>query len=44
MNTRRASYAMSPHAIASCESLLTLPAFLPCFRLRAMDMAIIDKS
>ena len=34
---------MSPRAIASCESLLTLPAFLPYFRLRAMDMAIIDK-
>ena len=34
--------AMSPHAIASCESLLTLPAFLPYFRLRAMDVAIID--
>ena len=34
--------AMSPHTIASCESLLTLPAFLPYFRLRAMDVAIID--
>ena len=34
--------AMSPHPIASCESLLTLPAFLPYFRLRAMDVAIID--
>ena len=34
--------AMSPHAISSCESLLTLPAFLPYFRLRAMDVAIID--
>ena len=34
--------AMSPHPIASCESLITLPAFLPYFRLRAMDVAIID--
>ena len=34
--------AMSPHTIASCESLITLPAFLPYFRLRAMDVAIID--
>ena len=34
--------AMSPHTIASCESLLTLPAFLPYFRLCAMDVCIID--
>ena len=34
--------AVSPHPIASCESLLTLPAFLPYLRLRAMDVAIID--
>ena len=34
--------AASPHAVASCESLLTLPAFLPYFQLRAMDVAIID--
>ena len=34
--------ATSPHAVASCESLITLPAFLPYFRLRAMDVAIVD--
>ncbi len=34
--------ARSPHVISSCESLITLPAFLPYFRLRAMDVAIID--
>ncbi len=33
---------VSPHAVASCESLIGLPAFLPYFRLRAMDVAIID--
>ncbi len=32
----------SPHAISSCESLIALPAYLPYFRLRAMDVAIID--
>ncbi len=32
----------SPHTISSCESLITLYAFLPYFRLRATDVAIID--
>ena len=32
----------SPHAIASCESILTPTAYLPWFRLQAMDVAIID--
>ena len=32
----------SPHTIASCESLITLDSFLPYFKLRAMDVAIID--
>ena len=32
----------SRQTISSCESLLTLPAFLPYFRLQAMDVAIID--
>ena len=32
----------SPHAVSSCESLITLTAFLPYFQLRAMDVAIID--
>ena len=32
----------SSQTISSCESLLTLPAFLPYFRLQAMDVAIID--
>ena len=32
----------SPHTISSCESLITPTAFLPYFRLQAMDVAIID--
>lgn len=32
----------SSQTISSCESLITLPAFLPYFRLQAMDVAIID--
>ena len=32
----------SPHVISSCESLITPTAFLPYFRLQAMDVAIID--
>jgi L-alanine-DL-glutamate epimerase-like enolase superfamily enzyme len=32
----------SPHPVSSCETLLGLRAFLPYFRERAMDVAIID--
>jgi L-alanine-DL-glutamate epimerase-like enolase superfamily enzyme len=32
----------SPHAIASCETLMNLRAFLPYFREQAMDVAIVD--
>ena len=32
----------SPHPIASCESIITPTAYLPFFRLQAMDVAIID--
>ena len=32
----------SPHAIASCESIITPTAYLPFLRLQAMDVAIID--
>jgi L-alanine-DL-glutamate epimerase-like enolase superfamily enzyme len=32
----------SPHAIASCETLMSLRAFLPYFREQAMDVAIVD--
>ena len=32
----------SSHPIASCESLITPTAYLPFFRLQAMDVAIID--
>ncbi len=32
----------SRHPIASCETLLGLPAFLPYFREQSMDVAIID--
>jgi L-alanine-DL-glutamate epimerase-like enolase superfamily enzyme len=32
----------SPHAVASCETLIGLRAFLPYFREQAMDVAIVD--
>jgi L-alanine-DL-glutamate epimerase-like enolase superfamily enzyme len=32
----------SPHAIASCETLMNLRAFLPYFREQAVDVAIVD--
>jgi L-alanine-DL-glutamate epimerase-like enolase superfamily enzyme len=32
----------SPHAIASCETLMSLRAFLPYLREQAMDVAIVD--
>lgn len=34
--------AVSPHPVASCETLIGLAAFLPYLRLRAMDVAIVD--